>query len=166
MTIHATLCFILHNDKILLLRKNPGLFGAGKWNAPGGKLQPGEDAEHCAVREVREETGLVVERPRPTGTLTFFKHNRRRNPDWIAHVFLTNEFHGTLKESKEGALRWFPADDPPFDEMWEDDRYWYKHAVEGRVFKGEFYFRGDFEKLIDHKIRLFQYAPGRSSRKE
>jgi len=154
MTIQATLCFILHENRVLLLKKNPGLFGAGKWNVPGGKLQPNETAEHCAVREVYEETGLVVESPRRVGTLVFFKHNGRQDPDWIAHVFLTDEFFGTIKEGKEGILRWYPIDRPPFDEMWEDDRYWYKHAVEGRTFKGEFLFRGDFEKLVDHKIQL------------
>ena len=137
-----------------MLKKNPGLFGAGKWNAPGGKLQPKETAEHCAVREVYEETGLVVESPRRVGTLVFFKHNGRQDPDWIAHVFLTAEFHGTVREGEEGILRWYPIDRPPFDEMWEDDRYWYRLAIEGRSFRGDFYFRGDFEKLVDHKIEL------------
>ena len=154
MTIQATLCFILHDNRVLLLKKNPGLFGAGKWNAPGGKLLPDEGTEHCAVREVHEETGLVVQRPRKVGTLVFYKYDRHLNPDWIAHVFLTSTFHGQIMESKEGALRWFPVDNPPFDEMWEDDRYWYKYAVEGRTFKGEFYFSGDFEKLVEHKIQL------------
>ncbi len=69
-------------------------------------------------------------------------------------MFLTNEFHGTLKESEEGILRWYPIDQPPFDEMWEDDRYWYQHAIGGRSFRREFYFRGDFEKLVHHKIEL------------
>ena len=87
-----------------MLKKNPGLFGAGKWNAPGGKLQPDETAEHYAMREVYEETGLEVQ-PRKVGTLLFFKYDKRRDPDWIAHVFLTNEFQGTIKESKEGILR-------------------------------------------------------------
>jgi 8-oxo-dGTP diphosphatase len=154
MTIHATLCFILHDNKVLLLKKNPGLFGAGKWNAPGGKLQPNETAEHCATREVYEETGLEVQRPRRIGTLVFFKYDKRQDPDWIAHVFLAREFHGDPKEGKEGILRWYPIDQPPFDEMWEDDRYWYRHAVEGRNFRGNFYFRGDFEKLVDHTIEL------------
>ncbi len=139
---------------VLLLKKNPGLFGAGKWNAPGGKLQPNEDAEHCAVREVCEETGLEVQGPRKTGTLVFFKHDKRQDPDWIAYVFLANDFRGTLMEGKEGMLRWYPIDRPPFAEMWEDDRYWYRHAVEGRNFRGHFYFRGDFEKLVDHRIEL------------
>jgi len=154
LTIHATLCFILHDNKVLLLKKSPGLFGAGKWNAPGGKLQPKETAEHCAMREVYEETELEAQKLRKIGTLAFFKYNKREDPDWIAHVFLTYEFHGTIKESKEGILRWYPIDEPPFEEMWEDDRYWYEHAVEGRSFRGEFYFQGDFEKLVDHKIEL------------
>jgi len=154
LTIQATLCFIIHDNKVLLLKKNPGLFGAGKWNAPGGKLQPKEDATHCAAREVYGETGLKVQQLRKIGTLVFFKHNKREDPDWIAHVFLTNEFHGAIKGSKEGILRWFPIDRPPFDEMWEDDKYWYRHAVEGRSFRGDFYFRGDFEKLVDHRIGL------------
>jgi 8-oxo-dGTP diphosphatase len=154
MTIHATLCFITHDDKVLLLKKNPGLFGAGKWNAPGGKLQPGETPDNCAVREVREETGLEIEQLRKIGTLVFFKYGRRENPDWIAHVFLTNKFHGTIREGEEGVLRWFPINGPPFDEMWEDDRYWYNHAIEGKRFRGDFYFRGDFEKLVDHRIEL------------
>jgi len=154
LTIHATLCFIIRNNRALLLKKNPGLFGAGKWNAPGGKLQPKETAEHCAKREVYEETGLEAQKLRKIGTLVFFKYNKREDPDWIAHVFLTKLFQGTIKESKEGILRWYPIDEPPFEEMWEDDRYWYGHAVEGRSFRGEFYFQGDFEKLVDHKIEL------------
>ena len=154
MTIQATLGFILHNNRVLLLKKNPGLFGAGKWNAPGGKLRPKETAEQCAVREVHEETGLEVRDLRKVGTLVFFKYGKRADPDWIAHLFLTDKFHGTVKESKEGVLRWFPIDHPPFDEMWEDDRYWYKYVVEGRSFRGNFYFRGDFEKLVDHEIEI------------
>ena len=118
-----------------MLKKNPGLFGADKWNASGGKLQPKETAEQCTAREVYEETGLEVREPRKIGTLVFFKHNKRQDPDWIAHVFLTNEFHGTIKEGEEGILRWYPIDQPPFDEMWEDERYWYRHAVEGGIFE-------------------------------
>jgi|SRR5690348_4721205 8-oxo-dGTP diphosphatase len=154
MTIQATLCFILHQDRVLLLKKNPGLFGGGKWNAPGGKLQPDETANHCAAREVYEETGLEVEDPIQVGTLLFFKHDKRHDPDWIAHVFLAKKFNGTMREGKEGILRWFPVNQPPFEEMWEDDKYWYRHAVKGTSFRGNFYFRGDFEKLVDHRIEL------------
>ena len=38
-------------DILMILRK-------GKWDVPKGKLDKGEKLEHCAVREVQEETGL------------------------------------------------------------------------------------------------------------
>jgi 8-oxo-dGTP diphosphatase len=34
----------------------------GKWNGLGGKFEPGESPEDCAVREIKEETGLTVTR--------------------------------------------------------------------------------------------------------
>ena len=34
------------------------IFRRGKWDLPKGKLDPGEDLETCAIREVKEETGI------------------------------------------------------------------------------------------------------------
>jgi len=41
------------NDELLLI------FRRGKWDLPKGKLDKGEKLEDCAVREVKEETGLT-----------------------------------------------------------------------------------------------------------
>jgi len=35
-------------------------FGAGDWNFPGGKGEPGEAPEHAVVREVKEEVNLDI----------------------------------------------------------------------------------------------------------
>ena len=45
----ATLLFIFRDGEVLLIRKKRGL-GAGKINGPGGKIDPGETPEQCAVR--------------------------------------------------------------------------------------------------------------------
>ena len=36
------------------------MLGEGKWNNPGGKLQKDETLRDCVIREVYEETGLIV----------------------------------------------------------------------------------------------------------
>jgi mutator protein MutT len=53
---------IMRNGRILLEeRKNDP--GRGKWSIPGGIVELGETPEQTVIREVREETGLVVDSP-------------------------------------------------------------------------------------------------------
>ena len=57
----TTLCFPVRPDgKVLLGRKKRG-FGVRKWNGFGGKIEDGETFLQCAVRELREETGLMAD---------------------------------------------------------------------------------------------------------
>lgn len=57
----AQKAFILREGKVLLVRKTPDApVHPGKWEVPGGRLEPGEDLTAHLCREVREETGLTV----------------------------------------------------------------------------------------------------------
>jgi len=62
--------FIQQNDQLLLIRKKRGL-GAGKINAPGGRLEPGETAHEAAIRETGEEVGVVPHNLEKRGELHF-----------------------------------------------------------------------------------------------
>ncbi|GIG63803.1 NUDIX domain-containing protein [Phytomonospora endophytica] len=53
---------ISHDGLILLLRRAPAEYLAGRWELPSGKVDPGEDLYTALRREVFEETGLVVEK--------------------------------------------------------------------------------------------------------
>jgi 8-oxo-dGTP diphosphatase len=50
-------------DGKILLEKRRNDPGKGKWSVPGGLVELGEDIEQTVVREVKEETGLDVEKP-------------------------------------------------------------------------------------------------------
>lgn len=51
---------ILNNENEILLGRRINCYGAGTYCLPGGKLRIGETFEECVVREVKEETGLIV----------------------------------------------------------------------------------------------------------
>lgn len=52
---------VICHEKQVLLGQRQRSHGAGSWQFPGGHIEYGEDIEACALREVREETGLVVQ---------------------------------------------------------------------------------------------------------
>lgn len=51
---------IRRDDTVLIARRESGPL-AGRWEFPGGKLEPGESPEACLARELREELGIEVE---------------------------------------------------------------------------------------------------------
>ncbi len=148
--VAAVICHILHDESLLLLRKERG-FGEGKYNAPGGKIEPEETPKECVLREVREETGLKIEDPVEYGFLTFY-FGARDKPSWTARIFLAKEFSGTLKGGPEGNPQWTRITKIPYDEMWEDDRYWLPLLLRRQKFRGTFYFDEQGENILDSRL--------------
>ena len=86
--MEISICFLECGDEILLIlrgsEKNEKLY-ANMWNAPGGKLDPGEPPLHAVVREIREETGILL----PEDAFIYFRTYNMRYPefDFRNHVF-------------------------------------------------------------------------------
>lgn len=51
---------IIRDGRVLAARRTAPPHAAGRWELPGGKVEPGESPEGALVREVAEELGLVV----------------------------------------------------------------------------------------------------------
>ena len=58
----GTSVYAQRKGEILILKRALGAL-SGSWFLPGGALDPGETLEECAVRELREESGLVPAGP-------------------------------------------------------------------------------------------------------
>ena len=54
----VTAAVLVKDGKILIAQRKLGDALAGKWEFPGGKLEPGETPEVCLCRELREEFGV------------------------------------------------------------------------------------------------------------
>jgi 8-oxo-dGTP diphosphatase len=117
--------------QVLLGLKKAG-FGAGKWVGLGGHVEPGEKPVAAAVREVEEESGLLV----PADSLQHmasieFRFPVRPSWDQATDVFVTSVYQGEPAESSEVAPRWFGTDALPLDGMWDDARYWLPRVLAG-----------------------------------
>ncbi|MCK5133375.1 MAG: 8-oxo-dGTP diphosphatase [Candidatus Sabulitectum sp.] len=135
----AVLCYIRNNGKTLMMHRNSRQedMHFGKWNAPGGKMEPGETPEECAIREVFEETALVVEHPRMRGVLTFPAFNGEE--DWYVYVFTARKFTGVLKKScHEGDLFWIEDSNLMSLPLWDGDRIFMKWLDSNKFFSGKF----------------------------
>lgn len=52
--------YLLHDDRVLLMQKSADRQASGLWGIPGGKLFKGENPAKGLLREIEEETGLVL----------------------------------------------------------------------------------------------------------
>lgn len=52
---------VLNDGRLLAARRSAPPDLAGRWELPGGKIEPGETPEHALVRELREELGVEAE---------------------------------------------------------------------------------------------------------
>jgi 8-oxo-dGTP diphosphatase len=57
---HLAYGWITRDDTVLFIRREATGFLGGRWELPGGTVEPGERPERTAVREIAEETGLAV----------------------------------------------------------------------------------------------------------
>lgn len=142
----ATLCFVIEGGRILLIRKKRGL-GAGKINAPGGRLEPGEEPHQCAIRETSEEVGLSPVGVERRGELHF-----QFADGYSLHctVFVASGYTGELVETDEALPIWTPLDRIPYEEMWADDIHWLPGLIDGGSFRGYFHFDG--ENMLSKEI--------------
>ena len=146
--IKATLCYIVKNGRILLIRKKQG-FGAGKLNAPGGKINDGESFEACVARELKEEIGITPLRPQLLAEIEFFNDNTLQ---WHVYVFRSSSYTGSPKETAEAKPHWFDVDKIPYDEMWADDKIWLPLFLQGKSLKARFYFENDWKDMVGYEI--------------
>ena len=113
---------IIEGDRVLLgKRANPPI--QGQWSIPGGMLEVGELVRDAAVREAREETGLIVELGELLGVYDRVLHDAagRVQYHYVLIDFLCRPVGGELKAASDAAeVRWFTQGELPALKLAED----------------------------------------------
>jgi ADP-ribose pyrophosphatase YjhB (NUDIX family) len=103
----------LDGDRVLLVKRGIEPF-KGYWDIPGGFLESGEHPADGAVREMREETGLLVE---PVEVLGIFMDVYGQD-EWatLNVCYLAKVTGGTAQAGSDATgLEWFPVEELPAD---------------------------------------------------
>lgn len=147
----TTLCYIEKEGKYLMLHrvKKHHDINAGKWIGVGGHVENGETPEECLLREVKEETGLVLTAYRLRGLVTFLSDTCE--PELMC-VFTADAFDGEMIECDEGELAWVEKSEVLALPTWEGDRVFLERLLSGdeRFFSIKLRYEGD--KLVEKKI--------------
>ena len=146
----ATLVYVKHKGRTLMLHrvKKEQDYHEGKWNGLGGKLEPGETPEECAIREVKEESGLDIENPHLKGIITFPMFDEI--DDWYVYVLTATEFSGSLIDSPEGNLEWIEDGKLKDLNLWDGDYTFMEWLNQDRFFSAKFNYEN--KQLIDHTV--------------
>ena len=148
--IDSSLCYLLRGDEVLMMhrtrKKND--MNHDKWIAVGGRFEAGESPEECALREVREETGLTMGDPQYRGIVTFINDLYETER---MHLFTTETFTGEMTDCDEGELVWLPKAELLAKNIWAGDKLFLR-ALDERPDFFTLKLRYEGETLVESKF--------------
>lgn len=116
----TTLCYIEKDHRYLMLhrvsKKND--INQDKWIGVGGHFERDESPEECLLREVKEETGLILTSYQFRGIVTFCSEGYQTE---YMCLYTADGFRGNLQECDEGKLEWVDKDKIETLNLWDGD---------------------------------------------
>ena len=120
----TTLCYIEKDDCYLMLHrvKKQNDINKDKWIGVGGQCEFGESPEDCLLREVKEETGLVLNSYKFRGIVTFVsREDGKEDVCEYMCLYTSDDFSGEIIDCDEGTLEWVKKSEFKKLNFWEGD---------------------------------------------
>ena len=104
--VPRTLCFVTHDDDILLLKRSETKrIYPGYYNGLGGHIERDEDPLTGAIREIHEETGLAVQNVHYCGSTHI---DAGQDVGILLFIFVAEATSRDFHDCDEGTLEWIP----------------------------------------------------------
>ncbi|BCJ72391.1 DNA mismatch repair protein MutT [Catellatospora sp. IY07-71] len=97
---------IISDGRVLACERSEPAEVAGRWEFPGGKVEPGETEHDALVRECEEELGVLVEVGERVGDDVLLGHGRA-----VLKVYTATLLKGVPQLIEHAQLRWLSADE-------------------------------------------------------
>ena len=108
-------CIVIAREtepKVLLIQRgNPPFKGA--WAFPGGFMEMDETTEQCAIRELKEETGLRLSDVHQIGAYSKVDRDPRGRTITVAYLAIIDEPIAVTGQDDAAKAEWFPIDALP-----------------------------------------------------
>ena len=151
--INTTLCYIEKDGEYLMIHrvKKKNDLNHDKWIGIGGKFEYGESPHECAVREIREECGVMPKNLRYRGIVTFVSDEYGTE---YMHLFTAYGYEGEIDYNcDEGVLEWVKKEKIPSLPIWEGDKIFFELLdKEDGFFSLKLQYEGD--KLVAYEVWL------------
>ena len=105
--VRVVAAVVLRDGLIMAARRGPGVRMAGKWEFPGGKVEPGEDDRTALARELMEELAIVVSVGECMGENV---HTEERGPFCLV-AYRVQILSGEPVLTDHDAIRWLHAEE-------------------------------------------------------
>ncbi|MFT4249964.1 MAG: 8-oxo-dGTP diphosphatase [Candidatus Woesearchaeota archaeon] len=146
--LEEVIILIINKEEVLLGEaiKEEG-FSFGKINGYGGKREPPESLQECAVREVYEESKLEVKQE-DLENFGFIDFHFKNKPSWsrrVHYYLLEYEKLGGQQpqQTKEMKPFWINKNNLPYSRMWPADEHYFKDLLERKRVEAVCTYTGD-----------------------
>lgn len=104
--LEVACALIVNEGRVLCAQRSEQMRHPLSWEFPGGKLETGESAQQCIVREIKEELNLEIEVVQE-GPITYHEYQAGEKLALIALVCHFKSGEIILREHAQ--IRWLPA---------------------------------------------------------
>jgi len=108
-------CVVMTNDtlpKVLLIQRGAHPF-KGAWSFPGGFMNMDETTGQCAIRELEEETGLVISMIQQIGAYSKVDRDPRGRTITVAYLAIVDEPVSVTGQDDAAKAEWWPINSLP-----------------------------------------------------